>query len=41
MQRQPEISLARNKLNWQPKVALRQGLRQTIDYFDALLSAKS
>lgn len=41
MQRRPEISLARNKLNWQPRVGLRQGLRQTVDYFDALLSAKS
>jgi len=41
MQRRPEISLARNKLAWQPRVALRQGLRQTIEYFDALPSGKS
>jgi len=41
MQRRPEISLTRNKLDWQPRLALRQGLRQTIDYFNALLSAKS
>ncbi len=38
MQRKPDISLAYGKLNWQPKVALRDGLRQTIEYFEALLS---
>jgi len=38
MQRKPDISLAHRKLDWQPKVALRDGLRQTIEYFEALLS---
>jgi len=34
----PDISLAKEKLGWQPKVSLRQGLEKTIDYFDLLLS---
>ena len=37
-QRQPDISLAKEKLNgWEPKVPLREGLVKTIDYFDQLL----
>ncbi len=32
-QRQPDISLAAEKLNWQPKVALDEGLQSTIAYF--------
>ncbi|WP_416274682.1 hypothetical protein [Lamprobacter sp.] len=39
-QRQPEITLAREQ-GWQPKVALREGLRPTIAYFDALLRGES
>jgi len=35
--RQPDISLAREKLGWEPAVPLAKGLRKTIDYFDALL----
>lgn len=31
--RQPEISRARSILNWEPKVDLETGLRQTIEYF--------
>jgi UDP-glucuronate decarboxylase len=37
-QRQPDITLARTALGWEPKVALRQGLERTIAYFDALLA---
>ena len=37
-QRRPDISIAQEKLGWQPKVALREGLQQTIAYFDKLLS---
>ena len=37
-QRQPDISLAKEKLGWEPTVPLREGLRQTIGYFDRLLS---
>ena len=36
LQRQPNISLAREKLGWEPKVNLREGLEKTINYFDAL-----
>lgn len=37
-QRQPDISLARERLNnWEPRVQLREGLEKTIQYFDRLL----
>lgn len=39
-QRKPDISLANEKLSWQPKIALEDGLKKTIVYFDSLLSAK-
>ena len=39
VQRQPDISLARQKLDWEPKIALDEGLKKTIDYFDRLLRA--
>lgn len=32
-QRQPDISLARQHLNWEPKVDLAEGLKRTIEYF--------
>ena len=35
-QRQPDISLAINKLDWKPKVELLQGLQRTIKYFSEL-----
>jgi UDP-glucuronate decarboxylase len=37
-QRCPDITLAREKLGWQPGVQLREGLVETIAYFDALLT---
>jgi len=37
-QRRPDITLAERELDWRPTVALRDGLRPTIEYFDALLS---
>ncbi|NQY32777.1 MAG: SDR family oxidoreductase [Coraliomargarita sp.] len=37
-QRQPDITIAREKLNWEPKVSLDEGLKPTIEYFDKLLS---
>ena len=37
MQRRPDISLAKEKLKWQPTVKLDQGLKKTINYFDKLL----
>jgi len=36
-QRQPDITLAREKLGWEPRVALETGLRKTIEYFAGLL----
>ena len=36
-QRQPDIDKARAKLGWEPKIALRDGLVKTIEYFDDLL----
>jgi UDP-glucuronate decarboxylase len=37
MQRCPDITLARHKLGWEPKVDLDDGLGRTIAYFDELL----
>ena len=37
-QRRPDISLAREKLDWEPKIQLREGLQLTIDYFDRQLA---
>ncbi len=36
-QRQPDISLAKEKLGWEPKIVLDEGLKQTISYFDDLV----
>jgi UDP-glucuronate decarboxylase len=36
-QRRPDITLAREKLGWVPKVELAEGLKHTIDYFRALV----
>jgi UDP-glucuronate decarboxylase len=37
VRRQPDISLAREKLAWEPRVALDDGLRETIAYFKSTL----
>lgn len=34
-QRRPDISLAKEKLNWEPKVPLDEGLKKVIEYFEA------
>jgi len=36
LQRKPDIELAKAKLQWQPKMQLEDGLKQTIDYFKSL-----
>lgn len=36
-QRQPDISLAKEKLGWEPKVKLEKGLKKTIPYFQQLV----
>lgn len=37
MQRKPDITLAKRKLDWEPKIKLEEGLIRTIEYFDNLL----
>lgn len=37
-QRKPDITLAKNKLNWEPKITLEDGLKETIRYFKTLLN---
>lgn len=37
-QRKPDITLAKKELEWQPKVALKDGLVKTIEYFENLLT---
>jgi UDP-glucuronate decarboxylase len=39
LQRCPDISLAKRLLDWEPKVALEQGLGKCITYFDSVLRA--
>ncbi len=36
-QRKPDIALAKAKLNWEPKIALEQGLTKTIEYFKQIV----
>ena len=36
-QRKPDISIARRKINWEPKISLVNGLKQTINYFEKIL----
>ncbi len=38
-QRRPDITLAKNKLGWEPMVDLDTGLSKTIKYFESLLSS--
>ena len=37
--RRPDISLARERLGWTPRVSLKEGLKQTIAYFEAVVRA--
>ena len=36
--RKPDITLAKQKLGWQPEIELTTGLKRTVDYFDSLLA---
>lgn len=35
-QRKPDIALAKNRLDWEPKVKLKEGLMQTIEYYKTI-----
>ncbi len=37
VRRRPDITLAKDLLDWEPRTPLEEGLRRTIDYFDDLL----
>jgi UDP-glucuronate decarboxylase len=38
MQRQPDITLAKKELDWEPKIPLEEGLEKTIEYFKTIIS---
>jgi UDP-glucuronate decarboxylase len=40
-QRRPDIALAKERLNWEPVIPLREGLLRTITYLERLLSGDS
>ena len=40
-QRQPDIALAKKTIDWEPKIALREGLVKTIAYFDGVVRAQN
>jgi len=40
MQRCPDIALAKKMLDWTPTVALEDGLKRTIAYFEGVLQAR-
>jgi len=40
LQRQPDITLARSKLDWEPTITLEKGLEPTIAYFRQLLETR-
>ena len=40
LQRKPDITLARTRLGWEPKIPLREGLVRTIAYFKSIDMAK-
>jgi len=40
LQRKPNISLAKEKLGWEPKVDLEEGIKKTIEYFKSVLEKK-
>ncbi|MGA1784470.1 MAG: UDP-glucuronic acid decarboxylase family protein [Pontimonas sp.] len=37
-QRQPDISLAKKELGWEPTIQLREGLEKTVEYFRGVLA---
>ena len=41
VQRQPDITLAKEKLEWEPTIQLEEGMVKTIQYFEDLLKHKA
>ncbi|MDY6987171.1 MAG: UDP-glucuronic acid decarboxylase family protein [Thermodesulfobacteriota bacterium] len=37
VQRRPDITLAKEKLDWEPRVSLREGLEKTVEYFRKII----
>lgn len=37
IRRKPDISIAREKLDWKPSTSLEEGLKKTINYFDSII----
>ena len=37
LQRKPDISLAKEKLDWAPNIQLKEGLIKTIEYFEKVI----
>ena len=37
VKRQPDISLAKRELDWEPRIKLEEGLRRTIEYFKTIV----
>ena len=37
IRRKPDISIAREKLDWKPSTSLEEGLKKTITYFDSII----
>jgi len=40
LQRQPDLTIARTKLGWKPRVSLDEGLKLTAAYFAALIGTQ-
>jgi len=38
-ERQPDLTLAKEKLNWEPQVSFEEGLLRTIDYFKGVVAS--
>ncbi len=41
IQRQPDISLSQERLGWKPTIAIEEGLRRTIAYFEQVTSGRA
>jgi nucleoside-diphosphate-sugar epimerase len=37
VRRRPDTTRAKERLNWQPRISLADGLRRTVDYFRDLI----